>query len=177
MENVKVQESPGANEPGTFRVMPTEQYFALIRQTLADRGEAFVRVTGVSMLPLLRHLKDGVIIAPPRGIRPGDIVLFDRRSGRYALHRVIHLRGDRFDMAGDNQWFIERGLPCDQVIGVVTAIVRGGKRISCQNFFLKIHARAVTSLTELRINIRRAVGKLVKPFRRAGTEHRRRGRG
>ena len=159
-------------ETAAVRVLPTETYFALVRQTMADSGRAFVRVTGTSMLPLLRHLRDGVILEPPGELHPGDIVLFDRRTGRYALHRVIHVRGDRFDMAGDNQWHIERDLPRDQVVGVATALVRDGKTIPCTGKFYKIRSRLLTSLTEPRIKLRGAVGKLVKPFRRAGTGHR-----
>lgn len=159
------------------KLLPTETYFALVRERMAKDGRAFVRVTGNSMRPLLHHLRDGVVLEPPGAIRPGDIVLFDRRSGRYALHRVIHVNGDRFDMAGDNQWHIERGLPAAQVIGVVTAVVRKGREIPLRKFSLKIYTRAVTSLTELRIKVRRAVGRLVKPFRRAGTRHRKGERG
>lgn len=45
-----------------MQIIPTEQYFDMVRRELAEKGEAFVRVTGISMQPLLRHLKDGVVI-------------------------------------------------------------------------------------------------------------------
>lgn len=160
-------------KPETVRILPTETYFAMVREKLESSGQAYVRVTGNSMMPLLRNIKDGVIIEPRGEIHAGDIVLFDRRNGRYALHRVIRVHEDRFDMAGDNQWHIEYGLPVDQVMGVAACIVRGDRRIPCSKKSLRIHARVVTFLTEPRIKLRRAVGKLVKPFRRAGTNHRR----
>lgn len=147
------------------RVLPTETYFAMVRQSLAENGQAFVRVTGSSMQPLLRHLRDGVILAPPGKIRRGDIVLYDRQNGRYALHRVIRVKDGRFTMAGDNQWHVERDLPLDRVIGVATHIVRKGKQIPVEKFFLKIHTFAVTALTLPRINVRRGLGRLVRPFR------------
>ncbi len=165
------------NRSETIHVLPTETYFAIARKKLADDGRAFIRVTGHSMKPLLRHMKDGVIIEPPGEIRAGDIVLFDRRNGRYALHRVIRVRGDRFDMAGDNQWHVEHGLPVEQVMGVAVCIVRGERLIPCSKFSLRLHARVVTCLTEPRIKLRRAVGRLVKPFRRAGSDHRKGERG
>ena len=84
----------------SVRVLPTEQYFSLVRQQLAETGQAFVRVTGVSMQPLLRHLRDGVVLGPPQRLRRGDIVLFDRLNGRYALHRVIRVGKNGFTMAG-----------------------------------------------------------------------------
>jgi hypothetical protein len=152
------------------RILPTETYFALVRQQLSDTGQAYVNVTGVSMMPLLRHLRDGVILEPPRVIRVGDIVLFDRRNGRYALHRVIRKGKTGFTMAGDHQWHLERNLPYDRVIGVVTAVVRNGRRISVENFFIKTYAWAVTCAAFPRIYIRKAVGKLIGPIRKPGKE-------
>lgn len=151
-------------------ILPTETYFALVRQQLSDTGKAYVGVTGTSMMPLLHHLRDGVILEPPRMIRVGDIVLFDRRNGRYALHRVIRKSKAAFTMAGDHQWFMERNLPYDQVIGVVVAINRNGRRISVKNIFMKIYAWSVTCAAFPRIYLRKAVGKLIRPFRKAEKE-------
>ncbi len=148
------------------QILPTETYFDLVRCQLEGSGQAYVRVTGSSMQPLLRHLRDGVVIEPPARIRTGDIVLFDRRNGRYALHRVIR-RGKRgFTMAGDNQWHMEHNLPYDQVVGVVTVIVRNGRRVSRNNLSLKIYTWTVTFLAFPRIYLQKAVGKLVEPFRK-----------
>ena len=152
--------------------LPTETYFTLVRQMLADTGRAYVRVTGASMEPLLRHMKDGVIIGPPDRIRSGDIVLFDRRNGHYALHRVIRIGKDSFSMAGDNQRHMEKGLPLDQVVGVVRAIDRGGRQIPCENFFMKIYAKAVTCLTIPRIKLRGAFGWVTGRLTSAEKRHR-----
>ncbi len=149
-----------------LKVLPTEMYFSLIRAQLSENGRADVRVTGNSMRPLLRHLRDGVAIVPPDRIRWGDIVLFDRRNGRYALHRVVRRRGDRFDMAGDSQWHVERGLPCDQIVGVVSGFYRDDRFIPSQNFFLRICTFGLTAMTFPRIYIWKAVRWLARPFRR-----------
>ena len=147
-----------------LRVLPTEEYFAMVRQALSRQGQAYVRVTGRSMQPLLKHLRDGVVLAAPDSIRRGDIVLFDRRNGRYALHRVIRKKKNGFTMAGDNQWYVEKDLPYDQIVGVVVAIDRNGRRIACKNFLLKMYALAVTGLTFPRIYLWKAVRKAIKPF-------------
>ena len=156
-----------------LKVLSTETYFALVRQQLSEKGEAFVRVTGISMKPLLFHLRDGVIIVPPDKIRLGDIVLFDRLNGRYALHRVVHKGEKGFTMAGDNQWFMERGLSYEQVVGVVSAIVRKGKRISAENLFMKIYALALTCLTFPRIYLWKVVRPVANLFRRHGNRQKR----
>ena len=153
------------SKPDSVRVIPTETYFELIRQSLSDNGQAYVRVTGSSMMPLLHHLRDGVILVPPKRIKLGDIVLFDRKNGRYALHRVIFKGKNGFVMAGDHQWHLERNLPYSQILGVADAIERNGKRISRNYFFLQIYALMETSLAFPRIYIWKGVKKLARPFR------------
>ena len=150
------------SENRPVHVIPTETYFSRVRQALSENGRAYVRVTGISMMPLLRHLKDGVILVPPKNIRRGDIVLFDRRNGRYALHRVIRKEKTGFTMAGDNQWHMEKDLPYDQVVGVASDIVRGDRAIPCNIFFLRVYSFVVTELTFPRIYIWKAVGRLRK---------------
>lgn len=146
--------------------LPTELYFSLVRQQLSDSGSAFVRVTGSSMQPLLHHLRDGVILVPPAKIRAGDIVLFDRRNGRYALHRVVRITGgDTFTMAGDNQAHLERSLPLAQVVGVVSAVVRDGKQIPCGRGWVRVYALAMAWFAVPRIIVRRVIGRLTGPFR------------
>ncbi len=149
-----------------LRVVDTEQYFAIIRQMLADNGQAFVRVTGSSMRPLLHHLRDGVILVPPERIRSGDIVLFDRKNGRYALHRVIGMGKSGFTMAGDNQWHMERNLPYDQIAGVVSAVCRAGREIPVENFFLKIYFQGARLLAWPRIYGCQAAKTLLRPLKR-----------
>ncbi|MBR3739831.1 MAG: S24/S26 family peptidase [Clostridia bacterium] len=166
-----------SNSVPAIRILPTEQYFALVRQQLAENGQAYVRVTGVSMMPLLRHLRDGVIVVPPEKVRLGDIVLFDRRNGRYALHRVVWKGKKGFFMAGDNQWYMEKNLPYDQIVGVAAAIDRNDRRIPCGNFLLKMYAVTVSTLTFPRIYLGKLAGKLKKllglsksPDRKGGCE-------
>ena len=147
------------NSSNSVQFIPTKEYFTLVRRMLSETGQASVRVTGVSMRPLLEHLRDSVIIAEPEHIRTGDIVLFDRLNGRYALHRVIRKGKDGFTMAGDNQWFFERDLPYNQIAGVVTNINRKGRIISCEKKSMQIYARAVVMLTMPRIYLYRLVRK------------------
>ncbi len=149
-----------------MRVVETEKYFSIIKQMLADNGQAYVRVTGISMYPLLHHLRDGVILVPPKQIRFGDIVLFDRKNGRYALHRVIGMGKNGFTMAGDNQWHMERNLPYEQIVGVVSVVCRDGREIPVDNFFLKNYFQCVRLLAWPRIYGCRAAITLLRPVKR-----------
>ncbi len=165
---VPLLKDPIARSSAPVKTLPTEEYFALVRQTLSEQGRAFVRVTGNSMRPLLRHIRDGVVIVPLVRVRRGDIVLFDRGDGRYALHRVIRAGKDGFVMAGDSQWYLEKDLPYGQIVGVAGSVVRGGRSIPCENVFLRIYGFLVTLFAFPRIWIRQQAIRLLKAVRRKG---------
>ena len=150
----------------SLRILPTEKYFALIRQILSSNGRAYVRVTGISMQPLLRNLRDGVILIPPKKIRTGDIVLYDRHNGRYALHRVIRKYENGFTMAGDNQWYLEENLSYDQIVGVAEGIDRGGQRISCENWLIRGYSFAMVILALPRMHVHQLYKKVMHQVRK-----------
>jgi len=82
---------------------------------------------------------------------------------------VIRKGKSGFSMAGDNQWYMEKDLPCDQIIGVVSGIMRNGKWIPRENFFLRVYSLTVTLLTWLRINLWKVIVKLGKLIHRKDT--------
>ena len=148
------------------RLVATDVYFSLIRQQLEEHGQACVRVTGTSMRPLLRHMRDSVTIAAPGRIRAGDIVLFDRGNGRYALHRVIRTQKDTFAMAGDRQRHIETGLAYGQIAGVVVSIERGGRTISARSLPARAYGGAMVLRARLRLLARQILRPLKRPLHR-----------
>ena len=143
------------------REIPTEEYFSLVREQLASEGKAYVRVTGSSMMPLLHHMENRVVIVPPNKIRLGDIVLYDRQNGRYALHRVIGKSKSGFSMAGANQYHIEKNMDYGQIIGVVSAVERGGRLKSFDSFGLRLYTFWVILISRPRIYIHRAGSKIL----------------
>jgi len=151
-----MSESGTRGSARTLRMLPTEEYFSIVRAQLGQCGQAGVRVTGNSMFPLLRHLRDSVVIVPPERVVPGDIVLFDRKNGRYALHRVIRMKPNGFSMMGDNQSHIEHGLPYDQIVGVVSVIRRDDRSFSAENFWIKFYAQAARVTAYPRMYLRTA---------------------
>jgi len=150
------------------KIMDTEQYFGIVRQRLKENGSATVRVTGVSMMPLLRHLKDAVVFVPAKEIRPGDVVLFDRKTGRYALHRVISIRGDRFSMMGDNQWYMDRDLPLKQIVGKVSYFIRGTHTVPSDGIPMRAYAALAIPAAYVRWMIGAAKRRTVKLVKRLG---------
>ena len=108
--------------------VPLEELMPLISDQL-EKGNA-VRLTpqGTSMLPLLRPGQDSVLLrSPAKELRKFDIVLYQRDSGQFVLHRLVKT-GDTYTALGDHQITPESGIRREQILAVVAAFYRGGRR-------------------------------------------------
>ncbi len=102
----------------------------LIREALADGRSVRFYPRGVSMLPMLRQGRDSVVFSPlPDRLSRYDLPLYRRKNGKYVLHRVIEA-GETYTCIGDSQFSYERGISHGQMIALVTAFYRDGKRYS-----------------------------------------------
>lgn len=132
-------------------VLPPQVLLEEYRRLLAEepRIEALpLIVSGSSMNPFLIHGRDTVWLSRiTRPVRRGDIVLYQRRSGSYVLHRVWKVCPDSYTMVGDAQTQLEHGIGGDQIIAIVTAVERKGQKIVpgsfWWDFFEKFWIRAV----------------------------------
>lgn len=92
-----------------------------------DRHGSFIFTNvGTSMMPLLRQHKDLFKIEkkPPKRCRKYDVVLIKRPSGQYVLHRILKVREKDYVLCGDNQFEREYGVTEDQILGVMTQVIR-----------------------------------------------------
>ena len=126
------------------------QMLPLIQEKLNNGGEVKFTVTGNSMMPILRHQKDQVILKKHKGrLQRYDLPLYQRNNGEFVLHRVIHVYNNSYSMCGDNQTILEHGIKDEMIIGIVTEIIRDGKQISCKNkkylfyVFKRCHSRII----------------------------------
>ena len=102
-----------------------EEYRTLVQQV----DMVPLVVSGSSMTPFLVHGRDTVYLSKVgRPLRRGDIVLYRRKSGAYILHRICRVRDGAFDIVGDAQTVIERGIEEKQIFAVVRAAKRTGRR-------------------------------------------------
>ena len=123
------------------REVRLEMLMPLIREQL-DMGKA-VRFNpkGVSMLPMLRQGLDSVVLSPlPEKLRRYDLPLYQRDDGHFVLHRIVKA-GESYTCIGDNQFVLEHGLRRDQMIGLVTAFYRAGKRHSVAELGYRLYCR------------------------------------
>lgn len=100
-------------------------------QELEQRGSLIYTTVGMSMRPFLRSGQDLMVIERPHNgrCRVRDVVLYRRSSGKYVLHRIMWVRKDDYVLCGDNCWSLEPGIRDDQILGVLTAVIRNGKRL------------------------------------------------
>ena len=123
-----------------------------IEELLSRDGKIVYKAKGRSMLPMLRHDHDLVLIeavnsssAPPARY---DVVLY-KVCGKYILHRVLRTDGNQYLIRGDNTYSVER-VPADAVIGVLTGFVRDGRQISVQDRRCRLYVRIWCALYPLR---------------------------
>jgi hypothetical protein len=94
------------------------------------------------MRPFLRSGEDMMVIEARKDsrFRPRDVVLYRRKSGKYVLHRIMAVRKADYVLCGDNCWELERGIRDEQILGVLTAVIREGKRldVSSRSYRFKV---------------------------------------
>lgn len=99
-------------------------------EQLEQTGHLVFTNKGTSMLPLLRQDRD-LMVLEKKGAercRKFDAVLFKRDNGQYVLHRILKVRPADYWIVGDN-CFTGENIREDQILGVLTAVVRDGTNI------------------------------------------------
>lgn len=108
--------------------------FAEAVSETVSRGETIlIAGTGTSMEPLIRAERDKVLLAPlpDRPLLPGDIVLYRRSGGQTVLHRIYRVHKNGYDLLGDGQFWVERGVAKDQILAFAQEIRRPDGVLSC----------------------------------------------
>lgn len=102
-------------------------------QLKTSESAAFL-TNGTSMRPLIRAHKDIVVISRvQKPLKEGDVPLYKKDGAdKLILHRIIDIAPDgTYIIRGDNTYSKEYIPQCD-IIGVMTALYRGGKYIDCK---------------------------------------------
>lgn len=149
--------------------LPMEQLAELVKLQLDRGGFAQLAVTGCSMLPMLRENRDSVKLIPvTESLKKGDIILYQRKNGRYVLHRIISVNGESYICCGDNQ-FEREPVEHSQVVAVVSAFTRKGKNYELTRIGYRLYRAIWVGLFPLRrlyISVRRKFGNLCRKLRK-----------
>ena len=116
-----------------------EEIVPIIEERIGSGKEVRITVTGNSMVPMLRHRRDSVVLKRAENLNKYDIPLYRRENGIYVLHRIIKKKGDTYYIAGDNETSLEYPVKKEQVIAVVSGFYRKGKYYSNKNSLYKIY--------------------------------------
>ena len=139
-------------------------------EELERSGKLVYRNVGVSMRPLIKQDRDIIIISKPGGrLKKYDVPLY-KRGGQYVLHRVVKVCEDSYVILGDNCLRKEYGIKEEQILGVLTSLVRNGKEVDLNGFGYRFYSRAWYFLYPVRVIFMKAkslLGRLVRRCRRA----------
>ena len=129
-------------------------------EELLIQGETVqIKPQGYSMYPVLVPGRDEVVVAPvnPDMVKRGDVSIL-------VLHRIWKRKGSELYLVGDNQKEIEGPLRPDQVRGIMTELIRKGRRISADNIIYRVLTRIWLFLRPLRPLISHTVARCKRFF-------------
>lgn len=106
----------------------------MMQRMLAEGGTFQFYPHGTSMLPLIKEVRDQVILtAVPEKLEKYQVILYKRKNDTFVLHRIVEVKettdGEEYTMRGDHQYQNEYGIRKEQMIGMVCGIVKNGKTV------------------------------------------------
>ena len=114
------------------KVLPNEVLLEEAGELLNEGREVTFTPLGSSMLPFIRGGKDSVTLKKKPDAAVGDIVLV-RLPGRYVLHRIIALEGEKVTLMGDGNLVGTENCRLPDIMGTVTAIQKGKRSVTPGN--------------------------------------------
>ncbi len=126
--------------------------YPVIEEKFHAGGSVTLMASGISMLPMLRHQLDTVVLGPVTGpLSINDVVLYRRQNGEFVLHRIVGLEsnGD-YVLCGDNQFVLEHHIGYWQMIGRLQAFTRKGRFITNNSLSYKAYICLLPALRLLK---------------------------
>ena len=141
-------------------------------EMLRTHGYIIYTCRGTSMMPLLRQRKDIVEIRPlTERAHKYDVVLY-KRGDMYILHRVLKVLPDGYIIAGDHCVQVETDIKDEDILGVMTRVVRNGRSITPDHFFYKFYVHLWCDCYPVRmliLKIRQRIRKILNRKKRRET--------
>ena len=135
---------------------------------LSRYGSLTYTNVGTSMLPLLRQGKDLFTVEKKTEARckAGDVVLFHRPPDDYVLHRIVQVLPDSYVLLGDNCIDREYGIRDEDILGIMTGFVRGGKQHSISEPGYRFYTTVFLRTASVRIVAKKTVRRMKKMLKR-----------
>ena len=114
----------------------TKIYLSFLKEMIEQNVDVSIVISGNSMSPFLVNQRDVIYLSKiNKKLKKGDLVLYQRLSGQYVVHRIVKVKKSGYYLAGDNQIAIEGPILDKQIFGLVTKVKRKGKWIEAGNFW------------------------------------------
>jgi hypothetical protein len=84
-----------------IKVLPNEILLAEVRKFVDEGRPVTLRVKGNSMLPFIYGGHDNVRFIANKHYQVGDIALAEVAMGKYVVHRIIAIDGEKVTLMGD----------------------------------------------------------------------------
>ena len=85
-----------------MKVVDTREYVSVLRELVREGKEVSMLITGSSMTPFLFHQKDTICFrSPDRALRKGDMVFYERKDGRFVMHRIYKVKPEGLYIVGE----------------------------------------------------------------------------
>ena len=119
-----------------MKIVETTAYVSILRELAEEGKEVNMRIAGNSMLPFLVHERDYICFKKPdRELKRGDMVFYQRKNGRYIMHRIWKVKAGKYYMTGDAQREIEGPIEREQIFALITKVRRKGKDVEPGDFW------------------------------------------
>ena len=112
-------------------VLPNDVLLPEVTRLLQAGESVTMRVKGNSMLPFITGGRDSVVLRRAIALKVGDIVLARLDDGRYVLHRVTAIRGERFTLMGDGNLCGTEACTRQAIAGQAIRVIKEGRTMDC----------------------------------------------
>ncbi|MFR3043194.1 MAG: S24/S26 family peptidase [Thomasclavelia spiroformis] len=141
----------------------TKIYLSFLKEMIEQNMDVSIVISGNSMSPFLVNQRDVIYLSKiNRKLKKGDLVLYQRLSGQYVVHRIVKVKKSGYYLAGDNQIAIEGPILDKQIFGLVTKVKRKGKWIEAGNFWWEFFEHVWIWVVPWRMIILNNIKKFVK---------------
>ena len=96
---------------------------------LNNEGELIFTNVGYSMYPLIKQREDVLRIVKSDNYKKGDIVLYKSEIDHYVRHRILKIKKDKIILAGDYNYFKDKPISKDMILGVLKSITKKDGKI------------------------------------------------
>lgn len=135
-------------------------------EILDTKGYLLYTNTGYSMMPLLRQKRDVIEIRKkgPERCKKYDVVLY-KSGNRYILHRILKVYPSGYLIAGDHNIFVETDIKDEDILGVMTRVLRNGRNITPNNIWYKLYVHLWCDVYPVRMFLLRIKGFMYRCLR------------